>query len=334
MYKNPRNQHVAPEHDKWHAKHEAWVQLKRMSKLAGTGYYIPPAWYQHFRMFPPVHHNFNQAETENPHNAAEQTQVAGDKLHEDHAQRAALRTELARHSRSAASAGNRYLNQFWVRKPIDDMEREYYSLTKTHGVAHDEAIRRVIRQYHKKQAVRARVHTIQAEEARQTGKFITMREALSVMNLLQGIQSATLATHQYAEIADEARTRYSEDPMVEAAVTQRRVARAKPEPVAAADETSGAAAAADGESSDASSSEGATKAAAPAVDVIEDDFELIEEVSMASTSGDSLPKLREQMHDGSLTAEDVEEGSFWYDGFTPEVSKGDGAGGAAAAGSS
>ena len=70
----PKNYGVAPRWDIWQNQYDAWKHLKRMSRLAGTGYYIPPKWYQHFRMFPPVSANPTEEQTLNPYANSEPTQ--------------------------------------------------------------------------------------------------------------------------------------------------------------------------------------------------------------------------------------------------------------------
>jgi hypothetical protein len=335
LLKLPRNLHVAPEYDTWQQKHEAWGHLRKMSKLAGTGYYIPPAWYQHFRMFPPISTNFRQEKTLNPQNASEPTQMERNQLHDDYEKRTRLRLELGSHARSAAATGNRYLNQFWVKKPIDEMEREYYRLTRSSSFSHREAVQFVVRQYHEKKAVQTRVHQIQSEEAKLTGKFITMREAMSVMSLLNTVQSQRLATHQYAEMAREVEAMYVEDPLLQAKVSQRRVEKKSTEPKetppgepATSDTTSTPAAdgtaksdvvVAAAEATTGTPSEPSAKAVKVFDDAGDDDgMAIIEDIVVNSTLGDSLPKLREKMLHG-IVPDDLDAEAGWYGGFSPEV---------------
>jgi hypothetical protein len=301
LYKSPRHQHLAPDHETWHEKHDACVHLKRMGKLAGTGYYIPPAWYNHFRMFPPINKNFDEAKTENPHDAAEPTKLSREQLSEDYAERAQLRTELARQSRSAAAAGNRYLNQYWVRKPLDDMERAYYKLTRGSSLGHAEAVKEVVKQYRESQAVQTRVHLIQSEEAKLTGKFITMREAMAVLELASAAQQGRMDSQQYAQMARDAEDVYLNDPVYEAQVVRKQISSPK-------------AAATDAASTGGSDPEaGAADAAAATAE--EMDTQIVEEIILNRTSGDSLPKLRDLARGG--TSEDDGEG--WYGGYSPAL---------------
>lgn len=306
-YKLPKNYHVAPAYDTWNEKHEAWVHLRKMSKLAATGFYIPPAWYQHFRMFPPTTHNFTEEKTQNPQNVGDETQTPANKLPGYSEARKELRTQLAKHAVSAATAGNRYLNQFFVRKPIDEMEHHYNDLTRR-GVSHKEALRKVLTAYREKQAVRARTHLIQSEEARLSGKFITMREAVSVMQILNTVQVERFAPQDYAHLAAETKQHYLNDPLVSAQRVTRQVKKAKP--TTTADATAAPVAAADAAAAPA---EAATKPpVAPEATGDDDDTELIEEVIANPTPGDSLPKLRETARDGMET-------DMWYDGYSPNV---------------
>lgn len=201
LYKTPKNTGVAPRFDTWNEKYEPWEQMKRMGRLAGTGFYIPPEWYNHFRMFPPINHNFQQERTLNPHNESEPTQDDTNRLT---AERVALRDELARRSRLVASEGMRYYNLFWVRKPLDRMEKEYYDL-KRKGVSHPIAIKRVLAGFYDELTAKKRVAAIQAEEAKLSGKFISMREATVVMNVLVQLQREQLTPHQAAVLAKEQR---------------------------------------------------------------------------------------------------------------------------------
>ncbi|KAG5509039.1 hypothetical protein JKF63_06046 [Porcisia hertigi] len=201
LYKIPKNMGVAPRFDTWNEKYEPWEHLKRMGRLAGTGFYIPPEWYSHFRMFPPINHNFQQERTLNPHNASEPTQDDTDRLS---AERIALRDELSRKSRLLASEGMRYYNVFWIRKPLDRMERHYYEL-KRKGVAHSEAIKRVLQVFYDDLTVKKRVAAIQAEEAKLSGKYISMREATVIMGVLTQLQKEQLTPHQVTLLAKEQR---------------------------------------------------------------------------------------------------------------------------------
>ncbi|AAZ11266.1 uncharacterized protein TEOVI_000061200 [Trypanosoma equiperdum] len=198
-YKMPKNMGVAPRFDTWNEKYEPWEHMKRMGRLVGTGFYIPPEWYNHFRMFPPINHNFQQEKTLNPHNASEPTQDDTSTLSPE---RVALRDELARKSRLVASEGMRYYNIFWVRKPLDTMEKEYYEL-KRRGVDHGEAIRKVLQGFYSGLAVKKRVAAIQAEEAKLTGRFITMREATVVLGVLAKLHKEQLTPHQVSLLAKE-----------------------------------------------------------------------------------------------------------------------------------
>ncbi|ORC88053.1 uncharacterized protein TM35_000181100 [Trypanosoma theileri] len=198
-YKMPKNMGVAPRFDIWNEQYEPWQHMRRMARLVGTGFYIPPAWYSHFRMFPPIQHNFQQEKTLNPHNASEPTQDGSDTLSQE---RVALRDELARKSRLVASEGMRYYNIFWVRKPLDKMEKEYYDL-KRKGVAHSVAIKKVLQTFYDDLSIKKRVASIQAEEAKLSGRFITMREATVVLNVLAQLHREQLTPHQVTLLAKE-----------------------------------------------------------------------------------------------------------------------------------
>ncbi|EPY35791.1 hypothetical protein STCU_00910, partial [Strigomonas culicis] len=202
LYKIPKNMGVAPRYDVWNAKYEPWVLMRRMGRLAGTGFYIPPEWYNHFRMFPPMQNHFQQEQTLNPQNELDPTQ--DDRSGQLAAERLALRDELAHKSRLVASEGMRYYNIFWVRKPLDRMEKEYYDL-KRRGIAHDVAIRKVLQGFYEALARKKRLSAIQAEEAKLSGKYITMREATVVMGVLTQIQREQLTPHQVALFAKEQR---------------------------------------------------------------------------------------------------------------------------------
>ncbi|RNF08324.1 hypothetical protein TraAM80_02913 [Trypanosoma rangeli] len=200
-YKMPKNMGVAPRFDVWNESYEPWQHMKRMGRLVGTGFYIPPEWYSHFRMFPPINHNFQQERTLNPRNASEPTQDDAGSLSSE---RIALRDELARKSRLVASEGMRYYNIFWVRKPLDRLEKEYYEL-KRKGVAHREAIKKVLEGFYSDLTVKKRVALVQAEEAKLSGRFITMREATVVLNVLAQLHREQLTPHQVALMAKEQR---------------------------------------------------------------------------------------------------------------------------------
>lgn len=214
LYKLPKNLGVAPRFDTWNEKYEPWEHMKRMGRLAGTGFYIPPEWYNHFRMFPPINHNFQQEKTLNPQNQSEPTQDDTDRLSAD---RMALRDELARKSRLVASEGMRYYNIFWVRKPLDRMERQYYELRRK-GVAHSAAIKKVLASFYEELTVKKRVAAIQAEEAKLSGRFISMREATVVMGVLTQMQREQLTPHQVTLLAKEHRAAAFDGEAFEASV--------------------------------------------------------------------------------------------------------------------
>lgn len=197
LYKVPKNTSVAPRFDVWNEKYEPWAHMKRMGRIVGTGFYIPPEWYNHFRMFPPINHNFQQEKTLNPQNRSEPTQRDETSMS---AERLALRDELARKSRSLASEGMRYFNIFWVQKPLDKMEREYFQL-KRNGASHQVAIKKVLQSFYETLSVKKRVAQIQSEEARLSGGFISMREATTVLQVLSHLQAAQLTPQQVAELA-------------------------------------------------------------------------------------------------------------------------------------
>ncbi|KAG8348088.1 hypothetical protein TRVL_01073 [Trypanosoma vivax] len=199
VYKMPKNMGVAPRFDTWNEQYEPWQHMRRMARLVGTGFYIPPEWYNHFRMFPPINHNFQQEKTLNPRNASEPTQDDTDTVTQE---RVALRDELARKSRLVASEGMRYYNIFWVRKPLDRMEKEYYNL-KRKGVPHDDAMKRVLQGFYDELSVKKRIAAIQAEEAKLSGRFITMREASVVLGVLAKLHKEKLTPHQVALLAKE-----------------------------------------------------------------------------------------------------------------------------------
>jgi hypothetical protein len=295
-FKQPRNLGVAPRFDSWNEKYEAWGQLRRMARLAGTGFYIPPAWYQHFRMFPPANHNFTEEKTQNPFNQAEDTQAD---LSQTQTQRDALRRELGEKSRSLASEGMRYSNLFWVKKPIDEMERHYYLLTRGKGRRHDEAVRAVLQQYRERQTVRKRVHLIQAEEAKLSGGFITMKEAMSVLNVLSTIQTAKMAPYQYAEMTKKMEGVVLDAPLKTAAMVSKQRPKQQ-QPAAAAD----AAAAAAGAGSSVSLLAGDAAA--------ETAMELFESLEVADEplGRQGVAGLREAAMDGTADG-------AWYAGAAP-----------------
>lgn len=200
-----------------------------MGRLAGTGFYIPPEWYNRFRMFPPINHNYQQEKTLNPHNQSEPTShsVSLD------AERAQIRDELARKSRHLASEGMRYYNIFWVKKPLDRMEQDYFELTKKKGVAHAVAIKRVLEAFYDEIAAKKRVAAIQAEEAKRSGKFISMREAVVVMSILSQIQRDQLTPHQASLLAKTQYERvHGRTPQSEAAATDTREDAISPDALA------------------------------------------------------------------------------------------------------
>ena len=217
-FKLPRNLSVAPRYDIWNQKYEAWALLRRMGKLAATGFYIPPDWYYHFRMFPPISHNFQEEQTLNPYNDSEPTQSE----FATESSRRALRDELARHSRGAATEGNRYMSLYWVQRPIDQMERRYWHYTRALGFHHELAIKKVIQEYHEEKGTRRRAAMIQSEEALLSGKFVTMREAMSVLEVLKQAQTSQLAPHQYTMLAAKANKSVQEGAPFEAATVVKR----------------------------------------------------------------------------------------------------------------
>jgi hypothetical protein len=187
---------VGPDYDVWWKKYDAWNALNRMRRLVGTGFYIPPEWYNHFRLFPPPHNTPMEEQTQNP-----QAHTEHQKGPYESASRMELRDALAKQSRGAASAGNRYMNLFWVTKPLDEMERSYYRYCADLGLSHEEAIQRVVREYHSREAVRMRVQAIQQEEAKLSGKFLTMREGTAVIHALAHVHGGQLAPHEFAALA-------------------------------------------------------------------------------------------------------------------------------------
>eukprot|EP00760_Papus_ankaliazontas_P004807 PhM_4_TR12165/c0_g2_i1/m.26219 len=207
LRKRPRNMGAAPQLDTWHQKYDAWAGMNRMRKLVGTGFYVPPEWYQHFRMFPPPHNSSVEEETQNPL-AHEEHQ----KSPHENERRMALRDELAKRSRDVASAGNRYMNLFWVTKPLDEMERSYHQCVSEMGLSHGEAVERVMKEHYAKQAVRRRVHALHLEEAKLSGKFVTMREGTAVIQALAFVHKGTLAPQQYAELSSNIRQKVHSKP--------------------------------------------------------------------------------------------------------------------------
>ena len=197
-FRHPRNTDVGPEYDRWFEKYDSWAAFNKMRKLAGTGFYVPPDWYQHFRMFPPPHNLAREEHTLNPH--AHDPHIKTD--FEKNEDRQNLRDELARASRSAASAGNRYMNIFWVQKPLDEMERSYYAYTADHGMTHEEAFRRVVDEYYAKQAVRMRVRQIQREEAALSGKCLSMKEGIALIHTLSTLQREQLPPQELATLSE------------------------------------------------------------------------------------------------------------------------------------
>eukprot|EP00796_Vickermania_ingenoplastis_P001025 gene1025-613_t len=209
FYKTPKNMGVAPRYDLWNEKYEPWEHMKRMGRLVGTGFYIPPEWYNHFRMFPPINHNFQQERTLNPQNQSEPT-ATGEATSSLSVERAAVREELGRKSRLLASEGMRYYNIFWVRKPLDRMEREYFVLRRK-GIQHSTAIKKVLNAFYEEITAKRRVAAIQAEEAKLSGKFISMREAVVVMGVLSQLQRDQFSPHQAALLAKGQRERALHD---------------------------------------------------------------------------------------------------------------------------
>ncbi len=185
----------------WNEKYEPWRHLRNMGRLVGTGFYIPPEWYNHFRMFPPINNNFQEEKTLNPNNRSEPTQDGADTLSEE---RARLREELGQRSRSLAAEGMRYYNLFWVRKPLEDMERQYY-VFKGSGMSHDAAIRKTLGEFYTRLAERRRAALIQSEEARLSGEFLSMREAATVIGALAHLQRHELTPQQVTLLAQRKR---------------------------------------------------------------------------------------------------------------------------------
>ncbi|KAL7702928.1 hypothetical protein N2W54_001770 [Lotmaria passim] len=297
LYKIPKNMGVAPRFDTWNEKYEPWEHMKRMGRLAGTGFYIPPEWYNHFRMFPPINHNFQQEKTLNPQSQSEPTQDDTDHLS---AERMALRDELARKSRLVASEGMRYYNIFWVRKPLDRMERQYYELKKK-GVVHSVAIKKVLQSFYEELTVKKRVAAIQAEEAKLSGKFISMREATVLMGVLTQLQKEQLTPHQVTLLAKEHRDTVYDGEAFEATVER---AAATTAAVAAADSTADAGETMSADSlADLLSADSETDGDAPATTY---------NVQIHDTRHDSVKQLQE-------AATDFTGNPDWYTGASPMV---------------
>lgn len=274
LYKTPKNMGVAPRYDQWMDKHEPWEHMKRMGRLVGTGFYIPPEWYSHFRMFPPINHNFQQEKTLNPRNNPDPTSSGTNTLSSD---RVAIRQELAHRSRLLASEGMRYYNLFWVRKPLDRMEKQYMDLTRK-GAQHSYAMKRVLDSFYDEITVKRRVAAIQEEEAKLSGKFISMREAIAVMAILSHVQREQLSPHQAAVLAKVQKQRSHNEMPVRATLTHK----------ATQEEYDG-------------SPEGLG-------DILSQDDSPI--VQLSDSDSDSLQKLRDVATDGTGEPD-------WYSGMTP-----------------
>jgi len=298
-HKMPKNLHVAPRFDIWHEKYEPWSHLKRMGKLVGTGFYIPPEWYNQFRMFPPIHGNYKEEQTLNPHNRSEPTQDGHLASSEE---RRNLRDELSRKSRSVAAEGMRYYNLFWMRKPLDEMERQYYQCIRD-GLTHDAAIKTVLRRFYETLSVKKRISAIQSEEAKLSGQFITMREAATVLGVLSQLQSEQLTPQQAATLATSQRRRVHEGGIYVASVEQREKLPT-PAPTVPSSESTVASA------TDQATAPPATAevAAAPKVDEgtmtaevlmlqLEDDADHV--MKIQPQKGDTLASLREKSTDGT-----------------------------------
>lgn len=308
-WKVPKNLGVAPRYDTWNAQYEPWAHMRRMGKIVGTGFYIPPEWYNHFRMFPPVHHNFLQEDTLNPRNESEPTQ---DDTTTMSAERLRLREELSRKSKAVASEGMRYYNLFWIQKPLDAMERQYFRLKKQ-GISHDVAIKKVLQEFYDSLAIKQRVANIQSEEAKLSGGFITMREATTVLQVLSQIQKEQLTPHQVATLAAEKLHQALDGDIVKGVVSR---SMDEPKTAKSADANTSAVSSA----ADASSAANAETMTSPeALDALLE----AESSGSVSTSGlsvsvvpagyDSLPKLRE-------TATDNTGDVDWYDvGLTYDI---------------
>lgn len=295
LFKQPKNLGVAPRFDTWYQRYEPWEHMKRMGRLVGTGFYIPPEWYSHFRMFPPIHNNYQQEQTLNPHNESEPTQDPTGTLS---AERVALRDELARKSRLMASEGMRYYNVYWVRKPLDRMEREYYNL-KRKGVPHAVAIKKALEGFYCELTAKKRVAAIQAEEAKLSGKFISMREATVVMKVLTQLQREQLTPHQVALLAKEQRDLTREGESLSATVVHSN-AEAMPGTVPTTEEAVSADSLADLLAGDeAAANEGGASAAALTV-------------TTSRTPYDSVKQLEDMATDGTGSVE-------WYTGASASM---------------
>ncbi|KPI85838.1 hypothetical protein ABL78_5092 [Leptomonas seymouri] len=294
FYKLPKNMGVAPRFDTWNEKYEPWEHMKRMGRLAGTGFYIPPEWYSHFRMFPPINHNFQQEKTLNPQNQSEPTQDDTDHLS---VERIALRDELSRKSRLVASEGMRYYNIFWVRKPLDRMERQYYEL-KRKGVPHSVAIKKVLESFYNELTMKKRVAAIQAEEAKLSGKYISMREATVIMGVLAQMQREQLTPHQVALLTKEHRDTTYNGEAFEATVER-----------SAATVDDGASATADG-AGEAMSADSLADLLSAESDMDGDAPATTYKVRILDTQQDSVKQLQEAAADHTGSAE-------WYTGASP-----------------
>lgn len=300
LYKTPKNMGVAPRYDLWNEKYEPWEHMKRMGRLVGTGFYIPPEWYNHFRMFPPVNHNFQQEKTLNPHNHSEAT---NDPLMSSSLtpERVAVRDELARKSRLLASEGMRYYNIFWVQKPLDRMEQHYLDMRRK-GVQHNVAIKKVLEKFYNEITAKKRVAAIQAEEAKLSGKFISMREAVVVMNILAQLQEEQFSPHQASLLANVQRERSHNEKAFYATVE---------EPEAASASTSSS-----GGNTSSASSVGSPDALA---DMLSDD----------AGSGSGMPgEMKIKIHESGAesirglqdAATDYTGRADWYTGASPTIS--------------
>lgn len=192
LYKTPKNIGVAPRYDVWNEKYEPLEHMRRMGRLVGTGFYIPPEWYNHFRLFPPINHNFQPEKTLNPTNRSEPTGEMSSSLSTE---RMSIRNELKKKSRLLASVGSRYYNIFWIRKPLDRMEKNYFDLERK-GVRHDVALTKVLQTFYDELAAKKTVLAMQAAEAKISGKFISMKEAVVVINVLSQLQNKHFSPHQ------------------------------------------------------------------------------------------------------------------------------------------
>jgi hypothetical protein len=330
----PREMGLAPEHAKWRQEYEPWKHLRRTANLAGTGFYIPPEWYQHFRMFPPVQNQFLEEQTLNPYNDSEQTQPAAD---QKDALRNEIRKELGMHSRSMAAEGNRYFNIFWVEKSMDKAERSYH-LYKGRGYTHTEAIRKALEEYYEEQTLKKRAHIIQCEEAKLSGKFLTMREASSMLTALSRMTTLTLAPHEFSVLAGETAEAVATTPVKRGrSRTIPRAVEIKSSPATADATTDGstttaAAPGAEPVPSPAAADQAVAPTEAPAADatapatspantandlsafdladILEQDASQVTVVEAVETAGESLPKLRERSLGGVGH-------SGWYKGPSP-----------------